>query len=495
MNRINGLIYCLLVTTTFFCGCERKPKIVIEGSIAGYINQSICIYPAQSIYINKPYGEPLQCINTDENGDFTFTINAKDDYFYYLFTKDQQLIIETPILLNRGDTVGFRTSIYNLSTPEFWGDNADFNQYMLQQSQTLSRIFRYNRVNEWPIDEFSCFVDSIELEYRNVLDSMVLTKSFEEKGIKMLKADLLLYMACKRFEYLRHHINETQGEWRYLIPSKTFYSFKDSLFEITSEFWFLPNFSQAIDAMLEDDFQNVSEVIANPVEMYSKRFKQKLQRIINDYSGIVKEVALSQLARRFPEYLSSSDFYKNMEAADSIMKGISREPTLLEYFTKQVEKVSNIKPEAIAPNLTLPNKSGKMVSLDEFKGKVVLLIFWGTWCPPCLTSIPKYIEIQEKFKDQDFAAVFISLEARLDDVEGWRMFIEGKGNLAERLLNGKPFPGVHLVALGQFANLQVQSYVITYAPSYVIIDQEGRIVSPRVYLDDSLISQVESLIH
>jgi thiol-disulfide isomerase/thioredoxin len=366
---------------------------------------------------------------------------------------------------------------------------------MLQQSQTLSRTFRYNRVNEWPIDEFSCFVDSIELKYRNVLDSIALTKGFEEKGIEMLKADLLLFMACKRFEYLRHHINETQGEWRYLIPSKSFYSFKDSLFEITSEFWFLPNFSQAVDAMLENDFQNVSEVITNPVEMFSKRFELKFQRIINDYSGIVKEVALSQLARRFPEYLSSPLFFENMEVVDSIMRGISMEPTLLNYFTKQVEKVSTIKPGVIAPNLTLPSKTSELVSLDEFKGKVVLLIFWGTWCPPCLTSIPKYIQIQEKFKDQDFVAVFISLEARYDDVEGWRMFIDGKGKLAEKLLKGKPLPGVHLVAQGQFANPQVQPYVITYAPSYVLIDHEGRIVSPRVNLDESIISQVESLIH
>jgi len=494
MNRISVLAYCIILAVTIFLGCKRKTNIVIEGNIAGYSNQSVCIYPAQSVYINQPYGEPLQCINTDENGDISFTINAKDDNFYYLFTQDQQLIVETPILAGEDDSIGFRTSIYNLSTPEFLGNNADFNRYMLHQSQSLSRTFRYNRVNEWPIDEFVCFADSIELEYLNVLDSMALSRSVGEKGIKMLKADLHLFMACKRFEYLRHHINETQGEWRYLVPGKRYYSFKDKLFDITSEFWFLPNFSQAVEAMLEDDFQNFAEVISNPVEMNSKRFELKLQIVDSDYQGVVKEVALTQLARRFPEYLSSPDFYKNMDAADSIMKSLSREPTLLEYFKKQVDKVSTIKPGAIAPNFILPNRTGEMVSLDEFKGKVVLLIFWGTWCPPCLTSIPKYIDFQEIFKDQEFAAIFISLEARRDDVEAWRMFIEGKGNLAERLLNRKSFPGVHLVAQGQFANPQVQPYVITYAPSYVIIDKEGLIVSPRVNLDDSLVSQVKRLV-
>ncbi len=63
-----------------------------------------------------------------------------------------------------------------------------------------------------------------------------------------------------------------------------------------------------------------------------------------------------------------------------------------------------------APSWTLKDPDGKTVSSDNFKGKVVILDFWATWCPPCRMEIPNFVELQEKYKEKGLVVVGISLD-------------------------------------------------------------------------------------
>jgi cytochrome c biogenesis protein CcmG/thiol:disulfide interchange protein DsbE len=63
-----------------------------------------------------------------------------------------------------------------------------------------------------------------------------------------------------------------------------------------------------------------------------------------------------------------------------------------------------------APSFTLQDLNGKQVSLSDFRGKVVVLDFWATWCPPCVKEIPHFIELYEQYKDKGFAMVGISVD-------------------------------------------------------------------------------------
>ena len=63
------------------------------------------------------------------------------------------------------------------------------------------------------------------------------------------------------------------------------------------------------------------------------------------------------------------------------------------------------------PAWTLKDLNGKDVSLSDFKGKVVVLDIWATWCPPCRAEIPHFIELQDEYKDKGVTVVGMSVDS------------------------------------------------------------------------------------
>jgi len=64
-----------------------------------------------------------------------------------------------------------------------------------------------------------------------------------------------------------------------------------------------------------------------------------------------------------------------------------------------------------APNFTLPGLDGKMVSLSDHRGHVVLVNIWATWCPPCVDEMPSMEKLYQELKDENFEILAISIDA------------------------------------------------------------------------------------
>jgi len=131
----------------------------------------------------------------------------------------------------------------------------------------------------------------------------------------------------------------------------------------------------------------------------------------------------------------------------------------------------------IAPDFTLTNVAGGTLTLSDYKGKVVILDFWDTWCPPCKKEIPGFIELQDKYGDQGLVII------------GAAFGRYGEETVAEFAKEWKMnYP---VVIAGQAVN---NSYGgIQSIPTTFVIDTQGRARSRHVGYVDKAVFEKEIL--
>ncbi len=72
------------------------------------------------------------------------------------------------------------------------------------------------------------------------------------------------------------------------------------------------------------------------------------------------------------------------------------------------------------PEVALPDLEGKTVNLSDFRGEVVLLNFWATWCPPCVDEMPSLQKLQKALGEKGLNILAISVDEKLEDIERFR---------------------------------------------------------------------------
>ena len=147
------------------------------------------------------------------------------------------------------------------------------------------------------------------------------------------------------------------------------------------------------------------------------------------------------------------------------------------YFADKATRVSgktrlSVNPDTAAigkpaPEISLKDLDGKDVSLAQFKGQVVLVNFWATWCAPCREEIPELIAMQRKYGPKGFTVLGVAMDE------------EGKSVVApfvakERFtVEGQPSPMSYPILLGNDAAADKFGGLLGY-PTSVLISRDGK---------------------
>lgn len=126
-------------------------------------------------------------------------------------------------------------------------------------------------------------------------------------------------------------------------------------------------------------------------------------------------------------------------------------------------KLYDTEPGSQAADFTYPDIDGKEVSLSDFKGKVVLVDVWATWCGPCKGELPYLKKLEEEMRGLDVVCLGVSVD-KAEDNQKWKEFVKKEG-----------LGGVQLHASGW--SKITKDYKIKGIPRFMIFDKKGNIVS------------------
>jgi peroxiredoxin len=148
-----------------------------------------------------------------------------------------------------------------------------------------------------------------------------------------------------------------------------------------------------------------------------------------------------------------------------------------------IKRLDLIKParQKIADDFTLPTPAGAVYKLSEHRGKVVLINFWATWCPPCLQEMPAMERLYRQHKDAGFEMVAVSVDTGMDKV--------------------KPFLAEHRFTFRIAMDSEMalaNTYGVRALPSSFMVDRKGMLaalaIGPRQWDNDAAHSLVEAMV-
>jgi thiol-disulfide isomerase/thioredoxin len=456
-NRIvSNLAWLFLLILLHSCN-RNENKIFLSIESEELSDKKLFLYRASDYTL-------IDSASANTLNTFEFSFVSKSPDFYFLEdNKGYPQFLQ--LYLKSGDTLSLKYK----DSVEMQGSAAYTNLY----SYRVDKLYKQN-------EKYSDF------EYLNFNDFKDVINDFKEQNLKFfedyfkntpcpadyenyIKAEINYRWILDHFTYIKYHNYYTTGIFKPVSQDSLSREFLSELKLNESKYYFASSYERILGEYL--DFVYTEEALNKDSIDYTQEMLDKFKIIKSKLEGKDREITLQNFSHSFSIYLSvlQDDFYTNVIEIKNYYDSIKTIDYHYNKFLNKYRGLMNIAPGSIAPNFTLKDSSSNNVSLSDFKGKVVYATFWGTWCGPCINSLPKYLEIQKKYKSNgDIVFLYIALEYDDDDIQRWKKFIKEK-----------KFTGTHIVADKQFRNEQLAPYQINFAPSYLLIDKQGKIVSPR----------------
>lgn len=302
---------------------------------------------------------------------------------------------------------------------------------------------------------FVKFNDSLKL-----LKQQMLKKEFKgpnDAFVQYINFKTDYYWANNKVIYPRIISQVKSINFKTIQPDSVYYSFltpqfiqNEKAFNTAMYVSFLANYHA--DYTLKDQEKNGWD----PNLFYGKEYEfAKL-----NYTGKVKDVMLANILNQIFQQQKSSAVVALFED----YKVLNVNPNLLHPMSEMVAEINKYGPGKPWPaDLMLVDSTGKQVHIADFKGKLVYIDFWASWCGPCRHEMPYSKQLIEKFKGKDVVFLFISIDA--------------DGNAWKKAMRQEMLDGIHATSPGNWSSPATKQLNIPSIPRYMFLDRNGNFIS------------------
>ncbi|SMC70579.1 TlpA family protein disulfide reductase [Pedobacter nyackensis] len=436
-----------IITLTMFCSMglaalAQKP-VEIKGTLSSPLNKQVKLYSVLEGTL-----EEVTAVNVKEDGAFRFMFYPEYEGFYVLGTG-------TAMAPSHNNTFYFKG-----------GDNLDLSltdtTYVLQgklnskENQMISKWFEHSfKVKQKSVEwarhytgsTFKDFFPDLEALSNSSKEFIAKHKSgnpkFDQVFPILVKWDLAAFGIGYIFTPRRIH--PTPEEYTPAINYINAGNFTKS----AKETFLYPFGLRTLKSL------TLLETMKNKISI-----SKSIVGLETNLKFVLSDTLKGDLVL---DYLSHQKDQRNFSEAFNKYGKLIVTPRQKKVLAQYESKLSPFKPGDQAFAFSFPDVNDKHVSVNDLKGKVVVIDVWATWCGPCKQEIPHIEKLGEEFKGKDIAFVSISVD-QLKDKEKWLQMIKDE----------------HMGGIQLFAgsgNEFSKHYVINTIPRFFVFDKHGKLVT------------------
>ena len=474
-------IQLLIAIATIFLSCssekERSFDFDPNGKTLVRLNIINCKEPKSYDILNNqtlPLKQTIENINF--NKDTIFELELETHYPTYISLYSNRESVDFFVIPS--DTLNisldYQKGVSLKKVIGYVGKTAIISEYLTKYRKSF---FGAPSKTQTP-ESFNQELDSFYSPSFKVLDSLLFAKALPKWFVEIEKENI----SCERdwFKLLQYH--QRVSFYNNFIPKGE--TLKNQLDLGRLKYFWLDNSCFLFGSFCPDKYDTLTQKYATKEVLI-----QHCQDNIDEIYGKISAKALSYfVANRISQLfyknklleLSPNEFSSYTKQIDEFIEKNSQliTDTLISNFIireknkklKEYNDLNILSVGDVVPNFYLEDINGQNVNLSDFKGKVVLLNFWGTYCVPCIKSIPEKNKIVDELKQVNFALVNICIN---NNISNWK-----------EIVKDNKFEGIHLICKGNWKDILSLKYQISGVPHYTLIDKKGQLLKNN--LKDSI---------
>ena len=435
-SKINLHKFLTIITTL---AISYSLNVIYSQDLSSYVRLSGEITNPNSDKISIRGNGYSKVIKVNSNGTFDDTLAIKEGNFTFNDTRESTALYLAP---------GYSLDIY--FDGEEFDETLKYSGIGERPNNFNASYFLFNEKNNLDYETYKKIENQEFFDYQLKTHASIM-KLLNESEIE--NEQFLTIQADKfRFKMLNNLITKLGEDYfagktkgiitQYLDSEIDKIDFKDSVMFASNNDYRSFLSSYFVSGLTNGDLKTLELYNEELLEMQKKSIVTTLKRGISFYNMEKLDVYYQTYVKLVPND-----------------KGINR-------IKEKYERIKTLKKGSPSPSFNYPDTSGKNISLESLKGKLVYVDVWATWCGPCKAQIPFLKQLEEKYREEDIAFVSLSID-QLKNISKWKDMIVDK-----------QLEGIQIIADKAWRSKFVTDYVIEGIPRFILIDKYGNLMDP-----------------